>query len=292
MKTASTTLINLLASRQFFSVDLYQFSLVGGGVLNYCSGDADINWNGITWSTGGSSGPYFDRSDSRAKCRWKIGVEVDSLVFDVIPGSASIFGTGFLSAVRQGMFDGAELTLYRAFMSTYGDTADGAVIMFAGRVAEIDATRSLATFTVNSHLELLNQNLPRNIYQASCLNSLFDSGCGLNKATFTVSGSALSGSTSSVINASLGQASGYFDMGTLSFTSGANDGLSRTVKSYIHSGVSSVSLVSPFPGIVNIGDSFSITAGCDKQQATCSGKFNNISRFRGFPYVPENETAV
>jgi hypothetical protein len=30
--------------------------------------------------------------------------------------------------------------------------------------------------------------------------------------------------------------------------------------------------------------------GCDKQQATCRGKFANLARFRGQPYVPAPET--
>jgi hypothetical protein len=55
MKPASPTLLALLASRQFFSADLYQFSLIGAGTLNYCSGDQDIVWNSITWSAGKST---------------------------------------------------------------------------------------------------------------------------------------------------------------------------------------------------------------------------------------------
>jgi len=34
---------------QIFVADLYQFQLVQGGTLSYCSGDADIDWNGATW---------------------------------------------------------------------------------------------------------------------------------------------------------------------------------------------------------------------------------------------------
>jgi len=219
MKPASTALVNLLATRQFYSADLYQFTLIGGGMLNYCGGDTDIFWNSIAWSAGKSTGPYFDRKDNKAKCHWKVGVEVDTLVFDVLPGSSTVQGEAFLSAVRQGVFDGAELTLYRAFMPTYGNTAAGTVIMFAGRVAEIDAGRSLATFTVSSHLELLNQNLPRNLYQSGCVNTLFDASCALRRASFAVSGSATSGSTQSVVNTTLTQASGYFDLGVIAFTS-------------------------------------------------------------------------
>ena len=289
MKNASTALINLLASRQFFVVDLYQFTLVGGGQLNYCSGDADINWNSIKWSSGGNIGPYFDRKDAKAKCHWKIGVMVDTLVFDVLPGNAMLNGQVFLSAVRQGIFDGAELTLYRAFMPVYGNVSAGTVILFAGRVAEIDAGSSLTTFTVNSHLELLNQNLPRNMYQSGCLNTLYDTGCGLNKTSFAISSSVASGSSATAINTLLTQENGYFNMGTVTFTSGILNGLSRTVKNY-SSGT--LTFIAALPAAPALGDTLQVFPGCDKQQSTCHNKFNNLVHFRGFPYIPQNETAV
>jgi len=292
MKPASTALLNLLATRQFFSADLYLFSLVGGGQLTYCGGDQNIIWNNITWTAGGTTGPYFDRKDNKAKCHWKVGVEVDTLVFDVLPGSSIVLGDPFLSAVRQGVFDGAEMTLYRAFMPTYGNVAAGTVIMFVGRVAEIDAGRSLATFSLNSHLELLNQNMPRNLYQSGCVNTLYDTTCTLNKANFAVNGSVAAGSTQSVVNATLSLASGYFDLGVIAFTSGANNGVSRTIKTYLQGSPGTASVILPLPVAPSAGDAFTIYPGCDKQQSTCQNKFNNLINFRGFPYVPENSTAV
>jgi uncharacterized phage protein (TIGR02218 family) len=292
MKTASTALIDLLATRQFYSADLYNFSLIGGGQLHYCGGDRDVIWDGVTWSCGIPGGPFFDRKDNKAKCHWKVGVEVDTLVFDVLPGGSAILGEPFLSAVRQGVFDGAEMTLYRAFMPTYGNTAAGTVIMFVGRVAEIDAGRSLATFSVNSHLELLNLQMPRNLYQAGCVNTLFDTSCALNQSAFAVTGSVASATAASGFSAALAEATGYFDLGAVTFTSGANSGLSRTVKTYAQGSPGSVSLIAPFPVAPQAGDAFTIYPGCDKQQSTCSAKFNNLIHFRGFPYVPENSTAV
>jgi uncharacterized phage protein (TIGR02218 family) len=292
MKTAGTALLNLLATRQFYSADLYLFTLIGGGMLNYCGGDKDINWNSITWSSGVPGGPFFDRKDNKAKCHWKVGVEVDTLVFDVLPGTSTVLGEPFLSAVRQGVFDGAELTLYRAFMPTYGNTAAGTVTMFVGRVAEIDAGRSLATFSVNSHLELLNLNMPRNLYQAGCVNTLFDASCALNMASFAIGSTIIAATSASLFYGTLAQPTGYFDLGQVTFTSGANNGIARSVKSYVEGSPSSISLSMPFPVAPSAGDTFTIYPGCDKQQSTCVTKFANLAHFRGFPYVPENSTAV
>src|SRR4051812_4052451 len=110
MKPASSELITLLGARQFSWCGLYSFSLIGGGNLYYTSGDADVLSGGHTYSAGGTTGPYFDTTDNKAKAHWKLGVEVDTLSFDVLPGSATVNGQAFLSAIRQGAFDGAELT--------------------------------------------------------------------------------------------------------------------------------------------------------------------------------------
>ena len=39
------------------------------------------------------------------------------------------------------------------------------------------------------------------------------------------------------------------------------------------------------------GDTFDITAGCDKSFATCKAKFANALNFRGFPHLPGNDSA-
>jgi uncharacterized phage protein (TIGR02218 family) len=291
MKPASTALQNLLASRQFYAADLYTFALVGGGMLRLCAGDRDLTASGNRFS---AQGPRIDRKDNKAKCHWKIGVEVDTLVFDVLPQPGDLVnGQPFLAACVQGVFDGAELTLERAFMSVYGDTSVGTVLLFAGRVAEIDLGRAVATFTINSHLELLNQKLPRNLWQPGCVNSLGDASCGVDLAAYAVAGSAEAGSTAHLVNAALAQPSGYFDQGKLGFTSGANAGMSRSVKSWVSGTPGVIALLAPFPQSPAAGDAFAIYPGCDKTLGVngCA-KFANTARFRGFPYVPIPETAV
>jgi uncharacterized phage protein (TIGR02218 family) len=291
MKPASTTLQNLLANRQFFAADLYTFTLIGGTALRYCSGDRDITAGGHLFTT---QGPRIDRKDNKAKCHWKIGVEVDTLLFDVMPQATDMVnGLPFLAACVQGAFDGAELQLERAFMATYGDTSVGTVIMFVGRVAEIDLGRAVATFTINSHLELLNLQLPRNLWQPGCVNSLGDASCGVNLPSFAVGGIAAAGSSASVIAASLAQATSYFDQGKVTFTSGTNAGLTRSVKSWVADSPGRIALLAPFPNAPAAGDAFTIYPGCDKTLgANGCTKFANTARFKGYPFIPTSDTAV
>ena len=40
------------------------------------------------------------------------------------------------------------------------------------------------------------------------------------------------------------------------------------------------------------GDTFTVTAGCDKRFATCRDRFANGINFRGFPQIPGNDFLV
>lgn len=94
---------------------------------------------------------------------------------------------------------------------------------------------------------------------------------------------SFTGSTGSPVVTPLGATSGYFDYGVMTMTSGANNGLSMEVKSYV---VGQITLQLPFPYTVVAGDTYSLTAGCDRSFSTCKDRFNNVVNFRGEPYVP------
>lgn len=294
MKPTNATLNALLATREFFTADLYTITLTGGTVLRYCSGPSDINDGTNTYAAGGVVGPYFDRKDNRAKVSWKLGVGSDSLVIDVLPGSSTVLGLPFLSACVVGTFDGADFALSRAFMATYGTVQTGcSVLMFKGRIAEIDASRSMATMTVNDYRELFNQNMPREIYAASCANTLYDANCTVNPALFSDPGTVLIGSTSTKIFANLPHGTGFYDLGKLTFTSGALNGLTVGVSSWVAGTPGSITLIIPTAITPAAADTFTIYAGCDRTLGNggCA-KFANQANFRGFPYVPAPETAA
>ena len=76
----------------------------------------------------------------------------------------------------------------------------------------------------------------------------------------------------------------YFAEGLLTFTSGANTAITQKVKSSSVDGYLSTSL--PFLSEVAIGDTYTITAGCQKRLSDCSGKFANAINFQGEPHLP------
>lgn len=295
-ETSAGATAALLATRQFQWVGLYKIAFVNGGTFYFTTGDAPLTFGGNTYLTAAQSGAIFGKEGSRTMIKWRIGVEVDTMQFDVMPNGGTLNSQKWLDAIKQGVFDSADVTFYHAYWPKQAWTPTilptGVLVMFAGRVAPLSAGRSATNFTVNSYLDLLNQALPRNIYQAGCMNTLYDSACTLNSATFLVAGTALTGSTASLINATIANATGYFDLGKITFTSGANSGLSRAIKTYINGSPGTISVQPPFPNAPANGDTFNIFPGCDHAQSTCSGKFSNLANFRGFPNIPENSTGV
>lgn len=304
-ETSTGALMALLATRSFVMADLYTILLAGGGTpLRYTTADTDIAYGGNTWV---HNGPQFDQAGTRAVGHWKLGLDTDTWHCTIAPRSVDpvtgatypdkIGSTPWLAAALAGALDGAVVLVDRVYLPAWPPmprpiaiAPTGVVNIFTGRVATVDIGRSAAVISLNSHLELLDQQMPINLYQAGCSHVLFDAGCALTAAAFAVTGTASAASTSQTILSSLAQpsGSGTYAMGRLAFTSGANAGFARSVRSWTP-GI--FTLLSPFPFAVAAGDALVGYPGCDRQLATCN-MFGNAINFGGEPYIPPPETAA
>ena len=126
---------------------------------------------------------------------------------------------------------------------------------------------------------LLDIDMPRNVYQPTCLHTLYDSGCTLVKNAFGSNGTVGSGSTASVINWS--GASLNFQQGSITFTSGVNAGATATVGSVVAG--TSLNLLYPLESVPASGDGFTVYYGCDHTPGTCKTKFNNLGELPRLP---------
>ena len=291
MRSASGALVALLnTGNQFCVADLLTITQANGAVTRLTSADVDVTAvsqvDGVS-HVFSASGPPFTRD----RTKLVVGLEIDSMtiVLQPDPERHTLAGVPWPAAAAAGALDEARIVLERAFMATWGDTSAGTLIQFSGRVGKVTPSRSTITLEVNSDLELLRAGMPRNTYQPGCVHTLFDSGCGLARASFAVSASALAGSTRNLLNITDAHATGYFDLGTVTFTSGTNAGKTYTVKSWTSGGA--LVPARAFDAAPAVGDTCTLYPGCDKLQATCSGKFANLARFRGFPFVPAAENA-
>jgi hypothetical protein len=202
MKQASPALINFLnevigfLDGQLVMADAFLFALKNGTNLGYTNAE-------ITFTFDGQCYLGNDILIDGLKYKCSVGLDVDKQQIDIsarpdqtIPGGAE-----FLQALRNGALDGCEITRTRVLWSDIvGGTLVDGVVSFKGRLGSIDKIgRTSAQLTVNSDLVLLDIDMPRNIYQPTCLHTLYDPGCTLSKAAFSTNGVVGTGSTASVI---------------------------------------------------------------------------------------------
>ncbi|HZT50610.1 MAG TPA: DUF2163 domain-containing protein [Stellaceae bacterium] len=314
-ETAPGALAALLEGGLFVDVDLYRFTLAGEvlGVseLLYSAGAIDVAAAGSYWP---ADQVAFDQAQARAKAHWKVGLDVDTWQVvatprdvDLATGAAAPdrIGTApWLAALRAGALDGAEVQVDRAFAPDWSAAVPGQngrralaptgiVTIFYGRVAEGDAGRSQAVITINSHLKLMAGQMPRRLYQAACIHTLFDRGCTLEAADFAVSGTVASVSADgSAVTATLAApaGSGTYALGRIVMADGASAGFARAVRSWVAGSPASLSLIAPFPLGIAAGDRFAAYPGCDKRYSTCA-RFANQANFGGEIAIPAPETA-
>jgi uncharacterized phage protein (TIGR02218 family) len=130
-------------------------------------------------------------------------------------------------------------------------------------------------------------------YTATCRHKLFGAAetgrigfCGVDPAAYTFTGAVTSVETNKwKFTTNLSNATGYFDAGVLTWSTGNNAGLSVTIKTQT-SGQLEVYIPTAFT--VQIGDTFSVQAGCDKTAAVCSSKFSNLNNYGGFPHIQQD----
>jgi uncharacterized phage protein (TIGR02218 family) len=263
--------------------DLYTFTLKSGAVFRYTSWDTNLVVLGNTFLTG-------PPNIARSAIEEKLGMDVATLELTIEASlSDTLNGIPVLQAIARGLLDGAGFRIDRLFMDSNSNQI-GTVVRFSGFIGQVEElTRNTAKLTVNAATAYLSMQLPSIILQPGCTNTLFDTRCGLSKATFANNLTAQAGSSANKLITTSAQPDTYFDNGQLIFTSGPNNGTVKAIRQFT-AGV--IYFNSPLPFAPNAGDVFTAYPGCDKTQATCTGKFNNLANFEGFPYVPAPETAI
>jgi uncharacterized phage protein (TIGR02218 family) len=277
-------LITFLANNAIFRMaDLYTITLKTGTVLRYTTWDSTLVVLGNTFLTGP---PNFERTAVEEK----VGMDVSTIELTIKASATDLVnGVPILQAIGQGFFDGAAFKIERLFMDS-NSVQIGTVIRFSGFIGPVnELSRSSAKIDVEAGTKYLQMQLPALVLQPPCTNTLFDARCGLVKASFAEVNAVQAGSTINKLISLSAKADGYYDNGQIAFTSGANNGLIKAVKSYAGQ---QFTFNSPLPFIVSAGDAFTAYPGCDKTQTTCSAKFINLASFEGFPYVPAPETAI
>jgi len=315
MKAFSTDLLNLLAAGVPCSLTtLFAIGPCRNGAYIYaCDGQLPVSFGGNVYQ------PSTFGSWSRGGVTTKIGLESNSCDLTLLtdnqvpvyfPGTSN---TALMTdGIKFGLLGNANVTIYTLYNSdflpgckfpaTTGPTAGSLVeTKFVGMVTAIPKIGMTKTaITVQDMLYLLNIQVPRRVFQASCSNTLFDAGCTLAAASFTRTGAvgALTYPyqfTSSAHIAPVSSA-GTFTQGVLIWTSGKNVGLTSFVRAWTAGGSSDTIQLDVAPIFaIQVGDAFQIREGCNKTVTSCAnlqGSTNAMMNFGGQPNVPVPETAI
>lgn len=292
-RTVPADLVTLFASGlKLITADLVTITLAGGVVLRWTSFDRVVTIGSTSWLLG----PGIQTS----RLKWTAGTEVDTMTLTLFGDSSTLInGAPMMPFINGGGLDGALVQVWRAYAADFtaqGLEPDwkGMLHRHTGRVSDIDRpSRVEAVISVRSIFELLNVQLPRNVYQSQCNANLYDATCGVDKAAKTVTGTVTTGSDALRLSFSasgLTQGAGYFDLGAVRFLTGANAGVLRTVRRHAAGGA--VTVVQPLPVAVSVGDTFQIYPGCDRSEGTCAFKFLNYTRFRGARFIPVADSII
>ena len=188
--------------------------------------------------------------------------------------------------IQAGLFYNARVTV---FVTNYNDPVVDEDIRAAGFLGRASLMDGRYQIEYRSLAQKLQQSTGRLITQL-CPYQLGETACGVNLASYTTTGSVTTVTSQfQFVDSSRAEADDYFTAGNITWTTGLNAGYSMKVKK--HTGTT-IKLSQQMPNNIQVGDQFSISAGCQQRYlADCRTKFSNGDNFGGFPYVPTQEQA-
>ncbi len=258
----------------------WRITRTDGQVFGFTDHDLPLTFDGTTFEP--ESG--FTASEIRTGS----DLSVDAQDAEGVLTSTTITETDILD----GRWDNAGVEIWRV---NWRDTSQR-VLMRRGAIGQVRRGRVQFVAEMRSLAHVLNQTIGRT-FQASCDAALGDARCGVDLTDPAYAGSGtvvtVTGNRSFTVSGLSAYADGWFALGMLTWTGGAN--AIRKAEVLTHAvGATEVAVTLLEAPVLAIaaGDSFDITAGCDKLFATCTGKFANTVNFRGFPHIPGQDVVI
>jgi uncharacterized phage protein (TIGR02218 family) len=266
-------------NRNVTKADCFAITLPTGTVMYMTEGQFDITFKTSTPGWTGSQVTFkaaqygrWVRGAIKSKAGSSISAETMSLT--CVPQQNTVYpglSVGILAAALNHLFDAATVRVYTAYMPIggYGDVSNGIETKFQGTITRIpDIGRNKVEFECADPTYLLNMKVPSRLLQTNCPWSFCDNNCTLLVSDYTVNFTASGASTQLVLTptSAFTQAAGYFTQGVVKCLTGANAGLSQTVK--LHASGNLTCMV-PWLLQVSSGDTFSVIKGCDKTISMC-----------------------
>ena len=194
--------------------------------------------------------------------------------------------------LEAGLYDNARVEMWLVNWAA----PDERHLMRIGSIGEVKREGEAFTAEIRSLSHALDQERGR-IFRATCDADLGDARCTVDldgddwSASATVLETDGFGSLLACVPGD--RPTGFFDQGALMFTSGGNAGRkSEVLRHKRDEDGDTITLWQPMAEAIEVGDAFTVSAGCDKRFGTCRDRFSNAVNFRGFPQMPGNDFAL
>lgn len=257
----------------------WKLTRADGVVFGFTDHDRPLTIDGLTCKP--------DTGLVASEARRTLGLGLDTVDVEGALSSLEIDGED----IAAGKYDGAVI---ETFLVNWKNPADFARLR-KSTIAKLTYADGHFLAELQSAMRALDKPNGRHIIR-NCDAELGDSRCKMPLAgpPFTANGtvSALAPPDAVLVTGLSAYADNWFSFGRLTWTSGALAGIVELIRSH-RKGDSTHRLVFQMEGrpAPQIGDAFSIVAGCDKAFSTCKTKFGNSENFRGFPHLPGNDSA-
>lgn len=251
-----------------------------GAVFGFTEHDADLTVESVTYRAATGFAP----GDLDQAAGFTAGQASIAGVFD----AASLTEAD----LEKGLWDGATVALFRV------DWSDPTLFVrvWTGELGEVRRGKTAFEADLAGPARKLDRTIGR-VYSRSCDAALGDARCGVDLDDPAFQANA---TVTAVIHAAAfemsgldGHAPSLFAEGGLVWTSGDNDGAKFRVRVHRAAGALTIIELDQPPAFpVEVGDTATLTAGCDKRLSTCRDVFANAINFRGCPFMPGNDALI
>lgn len=185
-------------------------------------------------------------------------------------------------AIASGVFDGARCYAFLTTFTAPIEDEEEVTVALLGKTSLRDKRFRIEKMSL---VDALGQTISDAV-TSTCIHELGDSGCQINLATHTVTGTLTSVTSRTVLRDSTrSEAADWFGNGSIEFLSGPNAGLRPLdIKSYAADGTITTHDAAYYPPAN--GDSYRMIPGCRGRKVDCVTKWNNVANAFAFWDVP------
>lgn len=282
MKSISGGLATALAAEVTSKAHCWKITRRDGAAFYFTDHDQDLSIGGHTYSAAAG----FQQTAIAAAS----DLSVNNLEV------TGYFDSSFLTAedLRAGLFDFAEAEI---FVVDWSNLSLGVMNLSRSYLGEVRSTPA-GVFT--TELRGLVQRLMAkvaDVWTPECRADFGSSGlrkCNKDPTAFTFSETVTAVSDNSIFAITNGNGAavdGYYNFGVVKWLTGHNAGRAMEVKYWVNA-PSTLQLYLPMPRTIVIGDTLTVTAGCDKTLTTCKNKFNNVVNRQAEDYIPGMDSVI